>query len=94
MNQAGEIIGTVVNDVEKNPTAAATELHKVEVYASSGQAGSWLKNNTRTIEKWLAYGAGLVGATDGFAQLGMPAGLRTALIAVAGLVIAADKING
>jgi hypothetical protein len=88
LNEAGEVVGTLVKE------ATPAEVAKAEVYAESGKLGSWLKNNTRTIEKYLAYGAGLVGATNGFAQLAMPTGIRTGLIAVAGLVVAADKING
>lgn len=48
----------------------------------------------RSIEKLLAYGAGLVGTTDGFAQLSMPASIRSVLIAVAGAIVVALHASG
>jgi ABC-type uncharacterized transport system permease subunit len=48
----------------------------------------------RSIEKVVAYGAATVAATDGFAQVSMPAGVREWLLGISGIVIAAIHISG
>lgn len=48
----------------------------------------------RTIEKLLAYGAGIVGATNGFAQVAMPTTLRDLLVAAAAFVVHALHVSG
>jgi hypothetical protein len=98
INNAGEVIGTVVDDAEKaietNPTQAAATVVKdvtaVKQYATDNALGI----NTRSLEKLIAYGAAAVGATNGFTTLAMPAWLRAALVFASGLAIAADKVTG
>lgn len=48
----------------------------------------------RSIEKLIAYGAGLVAATNGFAQLGLPTDLRNTLLAVSGALVVALHATG
>jgi hypothetical protein len=55
---------------------------------------AWFKNNTRTIEKLIAYGAAAVGATNGFTTVQMPNSMRVILVAVGGVAVALDKIIG
>lgn len=90
-NQAGQVIGTIVTEAEQaDPgiTPAVNEvktaISKVSEYATDNALGV----NTRTLEKLLVYGAGIVGATNGFAQLSMQPSIRAALIGAAGFVTA------
>jgi hypothetical protein len=48
----------------------------------------------RSIEKLLAYGSGIVAATNGFAQLGLPTNLRNTLLAVSAAIVASLHITG
>jgi hypothetical protein len=54
-----------------------------------GSSVSW-----RSVEKLLAYGAGVVGATNGFAQVAMPTTLRDLLVAGAAFVVASLHMSG
>jgi hypothetical protein len=55
----------------------------------SGSSVSW-----RSIEKLIAYGAGLVGSTNGFAQLSMPSSWRDTMMAVAAAIVVALHVSG
>jgi hypothetical protein len=55
----------------------------------STSAVSW-----RSVEKLLAYGAALVGSTNGFAQLSMPTSVRNVLIGAAAVVVYALHSSG
>lgn len=80
LNEAGEVVGTLVKDAESNPSAVVKEVENVVN----------LKNlNSRTLEKLLVYGAGLVAATNGFAQLGMPNSVRSALMGASAIAVLA-----
>lgn len=48
----------------------------------------------RSIEKLLAYGAALVSATNGFAQLSLPPSIRNTLLAVSGIVVVGLHLSG
>lgn len=50
--------------------------------------------NWRTVEKYIAYGAGLVASTNGFAQLAMPNSFREVLLAVSAGLVAALHLSG
>lgn len=92
-NQAGEVIGTVVNDIETHPNVVVADGKEVVAYVR--QEGGVLKSiNTRTIEKLLVYGAGIVAATNGFAQLSMPNSVRAALLGVAGIITLGLHVSG
>lgn len=78
VNQQGEVIG----EVQDKPSTT-TEV-----------SGFFNAANTRTVEKLLVYGAALVGATNGFAQLNLPPSIRNVLMGAAGIVVAALHLSG
>lgn len=80
VNQAGEVIGTLV----ENTPAIEKGIQTVEQTFVHGGKVSF---NTRSLEKLLAYGAGLVAATNGFAQLALPNSVRVGLMAVSSAVV-------
>jgi hypothetical protein len=49
-----------------------------------GNGVSW-----RSVEKLLAYGAGIVAATNGFAQVALPTSLRDWLLGASAVIVAA-----
>lgn len=48
----------------------------------------------RTLEKILAYAAALIGATNGFSQMGIPANLRETLMGVGAVIVTALHLSG
>jgi hypothetical protein len=54
-----------------------------------GNGVSW-----RSVEKLLAYGAGIVAATNGFAQVALPTSLRDWLLGASAVIVAALHVSG
>jgi hypothetical protein len=81
IDQTGAVIGTVVD----NPATVSKDV---------SVAQSWLKANTRTLEKLVLYGAGLVAATNGFAQLNLSTTVREWLLAGSAIVVASLHLSG
>lgn len=100
VNQQGEVIGTVVQDqaivgdvvttINKDLPLVRQDLKAIRNYATDNSLGV----NTRTLEKLLVYGAGIVGATNGFAQLAMPNTVRVGLMSISAFIIAALHVSG
>lgn len=106
VNQQGEVIGetagsdktvTVVHDT----TPSVTTANSIETEVANGIKAlrpfanrNAIKLNTRSVEKLLVYGAGIVAATNGFSALTMPNTVRGVLLAASAGVIAALHVSG
>lgn len=67
---------------------ASNEL--ATIYKTLDNKKNWSLKN---FEKLLAYGAGLVGATNGFSAAGLPTNIREWLIIGASIVVAALHVS-
>ena len=87
VNQQGQVIGTVVDEVVKDTPIIRKDITAIEtsVYKNGYSA--------KTFEKLLAYLAGLIAATNGFSQIHMPTSTRDTLMGAAGLVLAALHVS-
>lgn len=74
--------------VNAEVSAAASRAHTL--WREITMRKNW---SIKNVERVLAYLAGLIAATNGFGDAGMPTSIRTTLLVVSGVILAAIHVS-